>query len=694
MNVDLMMDIIPVVGFVFMFLFVFLIVQYTKIGHIKTKYSRLYRLSMLFLIWGSIGVIIFSIFITNNSPNNSSSSKKADGFTIREFQIVMDVDESNSVNVQETINVHFYEGGHHGIYRSLPYWLKYTNKDGVTQSKKASIRDFKAIGDKYSLDTVEGRRRIRIGDENETIPVGDYTYEISYRYDLGGDSYEGFDEFIFHAFGDFWGTEINNASLIINLPKSINENQIKFYSDKYRKKDITSYVNYYVVDKTIYANVSPNYQLNSSLTIDLELPDGYFIGASNTYGVLSLSLCLLCIIIAFVSIVLWLKYGKDLDKEPETVEFYAPNGLDAAEIGFLYKQDTGRKLAIALIVELASKGFIKIQESKDDQTITITKTAITDIDRYFKREMHIVKLKELNVGIFNKNYQYKDILKKYFPDNSTENTLTTNFNTFLDEAQFLLENEYIKIESDTLDNHSMEERETIRKNLASQEFLGKPKMSSNEKIVYDYLFVDSDETVLSDNKTFYQSFNKVADNVRECFDDKVNDLIAHKYMFFSSLGFCLSVLCFILSYSFFEDLNPKYSTLYLWAFISMIVTFIFSLLMKRRNSYGESIRAKIKGFKNYIELVDKNQIDKITNENANYFYDILPYAYVLGVSKKWINKFEKIPEPINDMGNFSYNSIDSLDSLSSSVYDSSSSGSGGCSSCGGGCSSCGGGGSW
>ena len=79
--------------------------------------------------------------------------------------------------------------------------------------------------------------------------------------------------------------------------------------------------------------------------------------------------------------------------------------------------------------------------------------------------------------------------------------------------------------------------------------------------------------------------------------------------------------------------------------------------------------------------------------NPNYFYEILPYAYVLNVSKKWIEKFENIPVPENYMGNFEYSDIDSFDRIYDSVYypSSSSSGGGGCSSCGGGCSSCGGG---
>jgi uncharacterized membrane protein len=32
----------------------------------------------------------------------------------------------------------------------------------------------------------------------------------------------------------------------------------------------------------------------------------------------------------------------------------------------------------------------------------------------------------------------------------------------------------------------------------------------------------------------------------------------------------------------------------------------------------------------------------MVSENPQYFYDILPYAYALGVSKVWMEKFESI----------------------------------------------------
>lgn len=667
----------------------------------KSKYSRWRICSVVLLTLGIIIMVVLGSSVLTNRVNLvKSSSSTANGFTIEEYKIVIDVNEKNSLDVKEYITVDFYEKGHHGIYRFIPTWLVYTNKDGVRQSRESKLSNLKAVGDEYTIDTVSGKQRIKIGDSYYTLPIGNHTYEIDYTYDMGFDPYENFDEFIFHAFGDYWGTEIKNASVIINFPKSFDsQNNVKFFADKYRKKDISSYVNYDVQGSTIYVNLLSNYSLNSALTIDVELPDGYFVNANNNYGVTSMLLCVTCILFSILTIILWRKHGKDLNNFPKTVEFYPPEGLDAAEIGYLYKKDTGRKLSIALIIQLASKGLIQINASEE-----IVKYNANNDNKSINREIKITKLKDYVPPLFDKHHNATKIMEKYFPNDINENVVISDFGDFYVNSKYLVDNGYIKIESDSI-NHYLQGKSLVsEKELEVDNLEEMSKISANEQIVYNKLFEDSDRTFLSSNYTFYKVFKEVGENVRNSFDDKINDLVSYRYMFLASLGFLVCTILLGLAYCKFEDLNPKYNIIYTMAFISNITTFVFAILMKRKNSYGEQIKSKIDGFKNYIELAEKDQLEMLVEQNPKYFYDILPYAYVLGVSKKWVEKFENIPIPSNDMGSFDYYNIDSLDLLSDSVYfppsssSSSSSGSsgcgGGCSSCGGGCSSCGGGGSW
>lgn len=64
--------------------------------------------------------------------------------------------------------------------------------------------------------------------------------------------------------------------------------------------------------------------------------------------------------------------------------------------------------------------------------------------------------------------------------------------------------------------------------------------------------------------------------------------------------------------------------------------------MPKRTPYGNKILGKIKGFKRFLETAEKEQLEALVNENPEYFYNILPYTYSLGISDVWIKQFETI----------------------------------------------------
>ena len=82
---------------------------------------------------------------------------------------------------------------------------------------------------------------------------------------------------------------------------------------------------------------------------------------------------------------------------------------------------------------------------------------------------------------------------------------------------------------------------------------------------------------------------------------------------------------------------------------SMILTFLVSImglvlsgLVIKRTSYGKDILAQIEGFRNFMEVAEKERLEALLEDDPYYFYNTLPYAQVLGVTKKWIDKFDGI----------------------------------------------------
>ena len=704
-----------------------------------------------------VAVIIVTFFnmVSNSESDSTSSQRLADGFTIEAYDVTLDVGLDNKIGVTETITVYFTTCDKHGIYKFTPYWLEYTGKDGNTIKRKSIISNYRAIGDPYSTDKVKKKARIRIGSADEYVGCGNKTYTIAYTYDMGKDPFKGFDELIFHAYGDYWGTEIKNATININMPKSIEGYNVSFFTDKYRENEVTEFVDYEINGNKLTAKFnqekyeqynygqrcvfnngvldqdceynwywqSPDYYLNSALTVDIELPEGYFVGGSWNYGWGSFIIFITVFILTGITIYKWFKFGKNHEKRVPTVEFYPPDDLNSAQIGYIYnKRQLSKKLTISLIVELASKGYIKIdnlkgKNKKENIVITnlvpILKKPVEFEKTLPNREIQVRKLKNPDMNLSTS----ENTLMTYLFKKGDTKVLKSNIDKFLELKDNLINKGYIEILSDNeserykdIESKKQEYEEALQKYKSDLEnrtaILSKlPLISSMEQVVYDELFKNKDVVVLSEHKTFYKVFSTIEFDLISSLKNKVNDENATNQIG-SSIWRSIAVLSLsLMSYSFVEDLDPHFRVLYSLSFLCIFINLFFTIFMKRKTEYGEYITARVKGFRNFLLTAEKSRLEALVAENPRYFYDILPYTYVMNISKKWIKKFEDIPMPELDIGNFDYKS----DYLYSSLYDSvylppvsnnysSSSGcsscGGGCSSCGGGCSSCGGGGSW
>ena len=46
--------------------------------------------------------------------------------------------------------------------------------------------------------------------------------------------------------------------------------------------------------------------------------------------------------------------------------------------------------------------------------------------------------------------------------------------------------------------------------------------------------------------------------------------------------------------------------------------------------------------KTFIQTAEVDRIEALVEEDPEYFFNVLPYAYVMGLTNKWIRKFENI----------------------------------------------------
>lgn len=88
------------------------------------------------------------------------------------------------------------------------------------------------------------------------------------------------------------------------------------------------------------------------------------------------------------------------------------------------------------------------------------------------------------------------------------------------------------------------------------------------------------------------------------------------------------------------SINNLYVTI-LIAIVTLLclLTYILCPFMEYRNKEGKIVIGQLLGLKEYLELAERERIEALINENPKHFYDVIPFAYVLNVSNKWIEKY-------------------------------------------------------
>ena len=70
------------------------------------------------------------------------------------------------------------------------------------------------------------------------------------------------------------------------------------------------------------------------------------------------------------------------------------------------------------------------------------------------------------------------------------------------------------------------------------------------------------------------------------------------------------------------------------------VAFFFGLIMPKRAKYGAAQMEELEGFREFIKTAEKDRLEKLVNEDPEYFGNTLSYAVALGLAKEWAKKFE------------------------------------------------------
>lgn len=74
----------------------------------------------------------------------------------------------------------------------------------------------------------------------------------------------------------------------------------------------------------------------------------------------------------------------------------------------------------------------------------------------------------------------------------------------------------------------------------------------------------------------------------------------------------------------------------------LLTVFVFAEQADFRDEDDLKIYGKVCSFKRFLTVADKGRLEALVEEYPDYFYDVLPYFYVFGITKKMKKKFDRI----------------------------------------------------
>ncbi len=643
--------------------------------------KRILKKSCSFLFALLLVIIILPNRVWAVDDKSISSSKPSEVYNDFSYEYVIDaydvkikINENNTYDITEKISAYFFEPKH-GIIRTIPLSNNVERLSTVENSNRARITNVR-VNEKSTKSFADDYLTLQIGNANKTI-TGLKNYEISYTYNIGNDPLSDIDEFYYNIIGDEWDVPIGNVTFEIAFPKDFDESKLGFSYGSYgtiNTQNVVYEVNDLVVTGKYNGILLPGY----ALTARVELEDGYFVGAGFHLGIFDYLSIIISIALAGFTVYLWHKHGRDSDIV-ETVEFYPPEGLNSLDVGYIYHNSANTSAVLSLLIYLADKGYIKIDDSGIDEDHPVM---TAEYSKVVKEELNKLDQKIKEESIFDAAYQTRNLkdIKKFWE--MLDKPVGYEFN----------KKELKKIKN----NESLQIRFTKLK-----EYDGDNK---NEKTFFDNLFVSrevGESIVLDELKyNFYQTINIIESNEKTDMKYKIYNkkssskrtlafifmvviffiTLARQAIFYlpdsfpSMLYMTTLLLIFMFIISASNNLSTKFSKFWYYlllgilvirwgsfgsdlayqyiggqyfivsvvGIISMLIIGIFAGIMPQRTEYGSRILGRVRGFANFLETAEKDRLEALVAENPTYFYDILPYTYALGISNKWVKKFEGI----------------------------------------------------
>lgn len=364
------------------------------------------------MIKKALVVLIFMISFLNSRAYAASER-------IDYFHADLKVTKEAAVEVVEIIEYDFGVGLKHGIIREIPY--VYENKEGkkfVIELKVESVTNEVGSPWKYQTSKSGENLKIKIGDPDKLIS-GKHTYRLTYTARGVITYFSAHDEIFWNVTGNQWSVPIIRADAVLNLPFDIPADgiQLACYAGAYGAPSQDCAKN---IGEGNILSFSSNNPFDSfeGLSIVASFPKGFvqmvkpkqYVPFEESFfrkvifGLLAILAFVYYSLAPFIALYLYFKYGRDPRVDKLIVTWYDPpkdktgRKLTPAEVGTLVDETVHERDISATLIDLASRGYLKIIESESGKEYTFERRKEFLEDRTLRRHERL-----LLQGVFGKH---------------------------------------------------------------------------------------------------------------------------------------------------------------------------------------------------------------------------------------------------------------------------------------------------
>ena len=281
------------------------------------------------------------------------------------------IQKDSSLEVTETIDVNVENTAiNHGIFRDFP--TRYRNPRGGGQIRvgftlDGATRDGKPIP--ATSSSFANGVRIKVGDPDRTIPVGEHSFVLHYRTTRQIGRFKDYDELYWNATGNGWPFPIDLAETHLHLPASASFIRPSAYTGSQGSTASNAEV---IADAPgeIAFRTTQGLAPYEGLTVAAAFPKGVVAEAPATnraawwladYGPPALGLLVLLGLCGFY-FVAWQRAGRDPRAGTVVPIFSPPDDLTPAAMRYVTNMNADNRAFASALVDMGVRGHIRMVE--------------------------------------------------------------------------------------------------------------------------------------------------------------------------------------------------------------------------------------------------------------------------------------------------------------------------------------------